>query len=454
MSTYNILDFGAKGNDKTNDAKAIQSAIDKCTKSGGGTVLVPAGHTFLSGTLELKSNVELHLERGTTLLASSNYADYPNKLDIDILTDRLIVEDEFPKRAFIVAFHANNIAITGGGIIDGQGHAFIEKDLGDIYEMRPPNPYKERPFTLYLIGCNNLTMRDLTIKDAAFWTVRLTGCNDVVINGIRIANDTKLPNNDGIDLDCCKNVAISDCHIVAGDDGICLKTCRSPAATFGACENITVTNCTIMSTSTPLNVGCECRQPIRNVIFDSCVIHSSHRGLGVHLNEESNIENVLFQNMIIETRIFSTAWWGRGEPIYISAAPWVDKVGHIRNIRFVNVIAHSENSVFIHGSKPGLIENILLENIRLEIDKWSKVPGGQYDIRPFNGKGIIDNPTAGFYIQNATNVTMRNCEVVWGKNRQTYFRHALEIHNAANLIIENFQGESAFPDKFPAVLRD
>ncbi len=450
MSTYNILDFGAAGNGQTNDAPAIQQAIDTCTSGGGGTVLFPAGKIYRSGTLVLKSKVELHLERGATLLASADYGDYPPELEIDRLTGGKVVETELPKRAFIVAYNADYAAITGSGVIDGQGRGFVAEDLGHIYRMNGEFQYLERPFTLFLVGCQHLDLRDVTIRDAAFWTVRLTGCEDVVIHALRIDNDLKLPNNDGIDLDRCRNVRISDCHIVCGDDAICLKTCRG-SADYGMCENITVTGCTLMTTSSALILGAENRAGIRNVIFEACVIRSSHRGLAIHLSEAGDIENVLFSNMIVETRIFNEAWWGRGEPIYLTVIPWDEQrgIGHIRQVRFTNILARSENGVFIQGWEPGLISEILLENVRVELDKWSQQPGGRHDIRPCPGgesAGLPAHPTAGFFIQNAADVTLRNCQVAWGQNRPEYFRHALESHNTPGLQLENFTGTAAHRD--------
>lgn len=453
MPSYNILDYGALGDGATNDAAAIQRAIDACTAGGGGTVLVPAGHIFRSGTLALKPYVELHVERGATLLASADYADYPRELESDAISDGLINETLLPRRAFIIGFEAHRAAITGGGVIDGNGRAFVGEDLGYIYRMAGDKQYLERPFLVFLIGSNNVIVRDITLRDGAFWTLRLAGCDESLIHGMRIDNDLKLPNNDGIDIDCCKNVRISDCHIVAGDDAICLKTCYAMVEAYGACENVTVTGCTLMSTSSALKIGNECHAPIRNVIFDACVIRSTHRGLSIHPGEAGDVENIIFSNMIVETRLFNTMWWGRGEPIYISATPWTEPVGRVRHVRYSNVLARSENGVFVHGWEPGYIEDVVFENVRVELDKWSKLPGGEHDIRPCPGEGLLQRPTAGFYLKNADDVTLRNCSVVWGGQRPDYFGHALETHGVSNLTTENFRGTAAHPERDAAIVQ-
>lgn len=441
MAVYNILDFGAVGDGQANDAGAIQRAIDACTVGGGGTVLVPAGKVYRSGSFALKSNVELHVERGAVIQGSDRYADYTYRFHVGALSGGTVNTEQPGMGMLVTAQGAENIAISGGGVIDGAGRFFIQETGQYIHTM-----LQERPFTIFLIGCKKVTFRDITLRDGALWTLRLSGCQDVLIHGIHIDNDLRLPNNDGIDLDRCQNVRISDCHIVSGDDCICLKACQETEG-YGPCENITVTGCTLVSTSSALILGAECRQPIRDVVFDACVIRSSHRGLAIHLSEESDIENVIFSNMIVETRIFHERWWGRGEPIYVTAIPWTEDhhVGHVRHVRFVNILCRSENGALIQGWERGLIDDILLENVRIELDKWSRWRGGRQDIRPCPGEGLLEHPTAGFFLKNASNITVRNCQVAWAPELPEVYRHALESHQVENLVLENFKGEAAHP---------
>lgn len=455
---FNILDYGARGDGQSNDGAAIQRAIDACHSAGGGRVVFPAGKVYRSGSLIVKSNIEFHLEPGAVLQASPDIAETGIRFTAGALSGGKVGDDQPGETLFITAEHAENITFSGTGVIDGGGRYFIAHDAGTIYRMKPG-----RPFTFCLLGCKKVTFRDVTIRDGALWTVRLSGCDDVLIHGIRIENDLKLPNSDGIDLDRCRNVRISDCHIVSGDDCIALKACAETAAYGDACENVIVSGCTLMSTSIALCVGCECRSVMRDIIFDNCIIRSSHRGVAVRLSEAGNIENVLFSNLIVETRCFQHDWWGSGEPICVSAVPWDAErgIGRVSNVRFLNVLCRSENGVYVEGWTPDRVQGVLFDNVRVELNKTSNWGGGRYDRRPCPSDwatdpeaGFLTHPTAGFFLNQAEDVTLRNCEVVWGDNRPPYYRYALESRSVTGLKIENLRGESAFPALYPPVLEE
>lgn len=447
MAVYNIRDYGAVGDGMTLDTAAIQAAIDACSAAGGGRVLVPAGAIYLSGTFVMKSHVEFYVERGAVVEASGQDEDF-SRVQTAAGHKGVGYPNLGESITFIAAYNAQDIAFSGGGVIDGGGRKYITERLPHIYRMKA-----QRPFTAVLIGCENVTFQDIVVRDGAMWTLRLSGCEDVLIQGIRILNDLKLPNSDGIDIDQCRNVRIANCHIVAGDDCICMKSCGN-AGDFGACENITVTGCTLVSTSTALMVGCEAFAPMRNIIFDSCVIQASNRGLGIHHSHHSVFENVVFSNIIIETRLFHEAWWGRAEPIYICAMPWTPDVqmGSVRQVRFSNILCKGENGVFVYGWEQDTLQDFVFENVRVEINKWTKIPAGRQDIRPFEGgEGMPEYPTSGFLIRNAKGVTLRHCEVVWGDNCPAEYHHALEAINVEGLKLEDFRGDAAHPQLYAAI---
>lgn len=426
-TSYKITDFGAIPDGVRNNAEAIQKAIDTCTANGGGTVLVPQG-VFLTGKIYLRSRVELHLELGGTLLCSGEIDDiHPPGAYIHGV-----------EGAFICASDIEDVAITGLGTIDGNGRAYIAERLSHIYVMP-----EKRPLTFCLRGCKRLTITGITIRDGANWTLWLLGCEDVLVRGIRIYNDLKLPNNDGIGVDRCRNVHISDSHIETGDDAIVLKTMRG-FERYGHSDNIVVRGCTLKSTSSAICIGCEISAPVRNVIFDSCIISSSHRGLSINHSYEADIENVLFSNMFIETRIFHDRWWGRGEPIYVKVTPWTEKdqVGQTRNVRFQNIRARSENGVLVHGYEADNINGVEFENVHIELAKWSKWAGGQLDLRPCPGEmdgygaGVFKHPTYGFFLRKAKNVLLRNCSVTRKGELPDYFKDSLQVEEVEGLKLE------------------
>ena len=446
MAQYDVRDHGAVGDGTTNDAAAIQAAIDACSAAGGGTVLVPAGATYLTGSIELRSHVELHVERGAVLAGSPDPAAYTARLEVGALSAGVVDPGNDVALALITARDATDIAITGAGTIDGAGRHFVAEDMGTIY--RCPN---QRPFTVFLIACTRVHVRDVRLVDAALWCVRLSGCEDVVVHAITIDSDLRMPNSDGIDLDRCRRVRVSDCEISCGDDAISLKTCEE-FPDLGPTQDVVITGCTLRSTSSAVVVGVDAVADIRDVVVSGCVIRSSHRGLAVNLGQEGDFTNILFTDCVVETRHFDRPWWGHGEPIYVGVGAWHDAVGRLRNVRFRNILARSENGAYIGADAPGLIEGVLLDGVRIELDRWSRWPGGEYDRRPTsNGPEVYAHPTSGIHVDTASDVTLRDCEVVWAAHPDD-FAHAVEAVDVDGLVIEGLRGTSAHPDRLAAVL--
>ena len=217
QQVYNVCQYGAVGNGKADDATAIQKAIDLCSAEGGGQVLLPANHTFLAGPIQLKSNLNLHIEANATLLANPDESIYHLSA---------FGANEGEGMMWLYANDAENISITGVGTISGNGVAFMGAELEDSYELKPVTTFDPRPHVLTLTGVRNLIVRDVTIRDGAYWTLHLVGCDGAVIDGINLLNNLKIRNGDGIDVDHSRNVRIANCHITSGDDCICLKNRR------------------------------------------------------------------------------------------------------------------------------------------------------------------------------------------------------------------------------------
>ena len=210
MQTYNILDYGAIADGVTNCASAIQKAVDEATANGGGRVLIPAGR-FLSGTVLLKSTVELHLALGAVLLSSLNEADiqpFPAGEEDDNK------DTGWDGGFFLGARNACNVTISGLGVIDGQGDkVFFDNNEDNDFHECPKTCAVFRPRMMLFEAVTNFVVKDVTLKDAAFWTLHMAGCRHVRIQNIMILNDDRGANNDGIDPDCCQDVVVSGCII-------------------------------------------------------------------------------------------------------------------------------------------------------------------------------------------------------------------------------------------------
>ena len=414
-----VVDFGAKGNGVTDDASAIQKTIDACSQAGGGNVVFSANHTFLSGPVELKSNVNIVLETHSVWKANP---------DESIYRKSAFGKNEGEGMMWIWAKDIENLSFSGHGTIHGNGIQFMRAELFDSYELKPVTTFDPRPHVLTLIGVKNLSIRDITICEGAYWTVHLIGCDGALIDGINLLNNLKIRNGDGIDIDHSKNVRIANCHITSGDDAICLKN-RREFEEYGSCHDIVVTNCVMESRSCTVKIGSENMDSIYHVVIDNCVIKGSNRGLGIQNRDEGTVTDVVFSNIILDCHLWSDVWWGKAEPIYVTSYPrangnhkdanWrfpkgqtVGKCGEVSRIYFNNIYATSENGCFIGGDTKDKVRDIYLNNVHLNLKKVTSYDGGVYDKRPCRGEGFIYNKVYGVYVEQATNVEIDDLKVI------------------------------------------
>lgn len=436
---YDVTDFGAAGDGVTDDRAAIQAAIDTCTENGGGHVLIPGGRVFYSAALQLKPNVDLHLEKGAVLKATACLEDYLRPCEklnseADLAFGNPVTGK--PAYVFLYGFEAHHCTISGEGVIDGNGHSFVKRKnkyyvTGDFYP---------RPTVIYIEKSNHISFRDITIVNAPFWTLHPAGCDDVLIDKIRILNDLDVANSDGIDPDHCTNVRILGCHITCADDCICLKTTNGNRE-YGPCENVLISDCTLISTSAAIKIGTEGVGDFRNILVSNCIISKSNRGLSIQIRDGGNVENVSFVNIIIETRRFSPDWWGTAEPIAITAFDRVPgkPCGKIQNIRFSNILAKGENGVLLHGTAENAIEDVLFENVQVILTKTSRWPCGLYDLRPGFGSKIKRADNSAFYLRHCKNITLMKTRAQWGAPCDTY-RHAVDAKDVEHLEFFRFRG--------------
>lgn len=415
---FNVTGYGAKGNGVTDDAKAIQRAIDACSASGGGSVIIPSGKTFMAGPLHLKSNVDLHLQPNSVLLANPDEAVY---------TESAFRENRGEGMMWISGKDIHNVSITGQGRIDGNGVAFMGRELDDSYELKPVTDFDPRPHVLTLVNASNVKINGVTIANSAYWTVHLVGCYDVAISDISLLNNLKIRNGDGIDIDHSRKVRISNCFIESGDDCICLKN-RREFEEYGPCEDVVVTNCIMTSRSCAVKIGSENMDAIRRVLFDNCIITKSNRGIGIQNRDEGTVSDITFSNMTVDCRLFSDVWWGKSEPIYVTSYPrargnhkdagWrfpkgatQGACGEVSDIRFINIYSTSENGIFLGCDEPGKIRNVTLDNIDLTLLKPAQYEGGVFDRRPCEGEGFIKAPSSGIYTENIENLNINRLNI-------------------------------------------
>ncbi|MDR2044634.1 MAG: glycoside hydrolase family 28 protein [Clostridium sp.] len=384
---YNVLHYGATGDGTTNDAPAIQAAIDHCAASGGGRVLLPGGATYRSGSLILRSFVELHLEAGAVLKGSDRLEDYdlfgsdrPAATELSAPTYQNCEYSGMPTLFFLYAKDSESVSVTGLGRIDGNEKIFY----GAVTPWHIEGAFYPRVPLLFLENITHLTLLHVTLTGSAFWTTHMVGCNDVLIDGIRILNNLRLANCDGIDPDHCRNVRITNCHIETADDCIVFKN-TAAALRYGSCENILVSGCTLISTSAAIKFGTESEAPFRNITVTNCCISRSNRGISLMLRDKGLIENVTFSNLNIDTRLFSTLhWWGEAEPIAITAvrrsadAP----VGTISGIRFRNINCISEKGILLYGDESHNITDVTFDSVSIRLEKKTDWPRKFHDLRP------------------------------------------------------------------------
>lgn len=439
---YDVESFGAVGDGSTNDTNAIQAAIDACAKAGGGRVLFTGGHTYRAGALVLRSYVELHLEMGAVLKASDCVDDFnlfeegPAKITkITVPTYENCEYAGGPALNFIYAKDCEFVSITGSGKIDGNEKIFYGKVTpwhidGDFYPRVP---------LLFLENVSHLTLRDVTLTGSGFWTTHLVGCKDVLIDGIRVLNNLRMANCDGIDPDHCQNVRIANCHIECADDCIVFKNTAN-AMQYGACENITVTGCTLISTSAAIKFGTESEAPFRNITIQNCNISRSNRGISLQLRDQGCIENVCFSNINIDTRQFSPDhWWGKSEPIAITAPRRKadTKIGCIRNVTFENINCCSESGILLYGDDSVNIDNITFDNVTVRLTKKTDWPKGMRDLRPCPGSIQETGEVHAVFARNVKNITFSHFCSAIDENMRSFAGEPIAVTDADNFIFNN-----------------
>ena len=375
-----ITEYGAVPGTGAKCTEQIQRAIDECARAGGGTVVIPAG-VFVSGSVRLRSGVELHLEHGAMLRASHDENDM-----IDFSRD---IEDDnedtgWEGGCFLYACHEKDIAITGTGVIDGGGReSFYDDDPEEAPHEGPLNVRGFRPRMSFLEDVENLTVTDVTFYDSAFWTLHMAGCTNVRIENICIDNDRRAPNTDGIDPDCCKNVIIRGCRIKSGDDCIVIKTTGPMYRKYGESRDILVSGCILTTSCTAVKIGTETCGDIHNVLVSDCIVRDCLRGIGIWSRDGGDIYAVRVHHVQGNTRNFADcavrregifSWWGEGEPVFLSTARRADSPripGRIFDITMDHLDFISESPIVIAGEEYSVIRKVRITDSRFVFRRQS-----------------------------------------------------------------------------------
>jgi len=413
---FRITDYGAVKNDTTHlSTYAINNAIKACYNAGGGRVIVPPGY-YKSGTIILKDNVELYLDRGAVLYASTAHTDFPRQAQPEYRSQK----DPGGWYALIYADGASNIGISGKGTIDGQGASQKPQPglLGGDRDGRPRN--------ILFISCKKVNVEGITLMNSGIWNQHYLNCEDVMVNNIHVYNHSN-KNNDGIDIDGCRRFVLSNSIIDSDDDGICLKATGS-----AGCEDVTITNCIVSSYTNAIKTGTESTSGFKNITISNCVVKPTRStveskfglpttgitGISLEITDGGVMDGVNVNNIVIEgTQCPIYVRLGNRGRKYKEEAP-VPPVGKMRNIQINDITAYNTGnfSPSITGIPGAAIENISLNNIR--IVNRGGIKSGEYladytkvkeDEKGYPQPTVWRNlPSYGFFIRHVKNISLSN----------------------------------------------
>jgi polygalacturonase len=390
-----ITDFGAKADAITENSVAIQKAIDQCAGKGD-TVIVPPG-TFLSGPIQLKSRLVFHIDKGGIISGTVLRADYAG----NAISGGQV-------RALLHAYDATDITLTGEGIVDGNGGSqdFQQGDNG-----------KGRPRLVEMVRCSTVTVRNLTLRNSAFWTAHFLACVKVRLNGLTIDSRVNW-NNDGLDIDS-KDVEVSDCTINTDDDALCLKSNLKDTP----CEKVTVRRCIISSQCNAIKLGTASKGGFKNIDIGDIDVrvpfwYSTLRkrqtalaGIAIESVDGGALDSVNISNIKLA---------GIMTPIFIKLGNRQMPVGTLRNVTLSHIIAFPNSGICsnITGIPGGpSVENITLSDILIHIpgkgtamDAAKLVPEVNNLYPEILMFSLPAFPVYGIYVRHAKNITLKNIQ--------------------------------------------
>lgn len=466
---HDIRDFGAVPDGVTLNTVAINRAVAAAAAEGGGTVRVPPGR-FLSGAIYLQSNVTLHLAAGAVLVGSSSLADYPlnpapapaDTPEFRRLAPIYPTRLEYGRYSLINAIGQHHVTIEGRGIIDGSGDSpGYQKANLRAAGLSAEEAHFRRPYGLSFIRCTNVQVRDVTLRNLAFWTQGYLDCADVLVDGVTVDSPAEGRNNDGIDIDGSRRVRVVNCNFDTGDDSICLK------ASYRDCEDIVIGNSTCSSRANGVKLGTASNGGFRNITISNLTMNRvACAGLALEVVDGGVMDGVTVSNLTMHevgAAIF-VRLGDRGRKWMASAD---HTVGALRNVTIQGVNA----SVFtpfdgrplassISGLPDHPVENVTVRDLRITVRRShprsetaglraAPVPENAQDYPEYSMFGSL--PAYGLYLRHVRGVTLEGLDVTFA---ETDHRPALFVEDAVQLRVAHLRSR-VLPDSDPViVLRD
>lgn len=424
--TYEVTDFGAKVDGSTLCTPAIQKAVDAAADNGGGIVRFSKG-TFLSGAIRMRSGVTLQIDEDAVLLGSRDRQDYY----LPTFDKRgQLVEGKKVFRNLIDGRDVHDVTIRGAGTINGNGDAFRDKT-------------KSRTKNIYFERCRNVTVEGVRLRDAGCWMQHYRLCHNVTIRNLDVFNHIAF-NNDGMNIDSCRNVMITDCRVDSDDDGIVLKSLSATP-----CRNVEISGCVISSHCNALKMGTESGGGFVDISIRDCTVFSPKKsekiygrqrglaGIALEIVDGGRLENVSVSNVSIEgvsVPIFLRLG-NRGRP-YVGHKP---DVGTFQQVRLKNITAKGTSKIgcSITGLPGHPIEDVVLENVQLGFDGGGTAAEAERDIPEKEGNypestmfGTL--PAYGFFVRHARGLAFKNLTLSTAKPDR---RHAMVFEDVSDLTI-------------------
>ena len=418
--SYNILDFGAKSDTKFNNQKAIQAAIDCCSKNGGGKVIIPNGY-FLTGPITLKSNVNLYVSEAAFVQFSKSKEEYPL-----IFTD---YEGIKRIRAIspINADSEENIAITGNGIMDGAGDLWRgvkhfkvterqwakmllkseyviktketeiwcptktyfdgvnmgepDYDMADVLEKSRENYDVFRPVFVSIKNCNKVLLQGVTFQNSPAWNIHPLFCKNFTMDSCNIKNPSYAQNGDGIDLESCENAEIKNTVFSVGNDGICLKSGKNSEARKikVPTKNVWIHNCKVFDAHGGFVIGSEMSRGIENVIIEDCLFSGTEVGIRYKsaLGRGGVVSNITMKNIVMsniekEAFIFDMGYKlvNIEDTKEAKVEAKEEDIPYFKDLLIEDVLCnHAKTGLKINGLNENTISNITFKNVNVICDK-------------------------------------------------------------------------------------